>query len=150
MPVKRAGRGAPRVGPRTVARAQGLFNVVGGAWPLVSLRTFGRVYGPVADGWLQKTSGALLLSAGCTMLRAASRTASGEDGVRHARRTGIGTALTFLAIDLVYVPKKRIRATYLVDAAMEAAWLAAWWRAGTPRRGRTGRAGRRRVRRRPA
>ncbi|MER7830476.1 hypothetical protein [Streptomyces sp. NPDC095602] len=145
--MRRAGRGFPRVGPRTVARAQGLFNVVGGAWPLVSLRTFGRVYGPVADGWLQKTSGALLLSAGWTMLRAASGTA-GEDGVRHARRTGIGTALAFLAVDLVYVPKGRIRATYLVDAAMEAAWLAAWWRAGTPRRGPTGRAARRRPGRR--
>ncbi|MER7109491.1 hypothetical protein [Streptomyces sp. NPDC000229] len=73
----------------------------------------------------QVTSGGLLLSAGWSMLRAARD----EDGLRHARRTGVGTALTFLIIDLVYVPQGRIRATYLMDAAKEAAWLAAWWQA---------------------
>ncbi|MCB5180731.1 hypothetical protein [Streptomyces antimicrobicus] len=112
--------------PTTVARAQGLFNLVGGLWPVVSLRTFERVYGPKADGWLQKTSGALLASAGISMLRAAGS----PEGLRHARRTGIGTALTFLAVDAVYVPRRRIPATYLMDAAKEAGWLAAWWAAG--------------------
>ncbi|MFD8410999.1 hypothetical protein ACFV2Q_04430 [Streptomyces sp. NPDC059650] len=109
----------------TLARAQGLFNLVGGLWPVVSLRTFELVYGPKADGWLQKTSGALLASAGISMLLAGPR----PEGLLHARRTGIGTAVTFLAIDLIYVPRRRIPATYLLDAAMEAAWLIAWWRA---------------------
>ncbi|MEU3778213.1 hypothetical protein AB0F11_34445 [Streptomyces sp. NPDC032472] len=120
-------RPRPRPGPRPldVARAQGLFNLVGGLWPLLSLRTFEQVYGRKTDGWLQKTSGALLASAGLGMLLADP----GPEGVRHARRTGIGTALTFLAIDLVYVPRRRIPATYLMDAAKEAAWLAAWWKA---------------------
>ncbi|MET9958280.1 hypothetical protein ABZ128_04210 [Streptomyces sp. NPDC006326] len=111
--------------PVTIARAQGLFNLAGGLWPLVSLRTFERIYGPKTDGWLQKTSGALLASAGITMLLADA----GTEGVRHARRTGIGTAVTFLAIDLIYVPRRRIPATYLWDAAKEAAWLVAWWAA---------------------
>ncbi|WP_225799988.1 hypothetical protein [Streptomyces sp. NK15101] len=119
--------------PLTVARAQGLFNLVGGLWPVVSLRTFERVYGAKAEGWLQKTSGALLASAGISMLMAAP----GPEGLRHARRTGIGTALTFLAVDLVYVPRRRIPATYLMDAAKEAAWLASWWAAGTESGDRT-------------
>ncbi|MFD3533848.1 hypothetical protein [Streptomyces sp. NPDC058664] len=112
--------------PSTVARAQGLFNLVGGVWPLVSLRTFERVYGPKTDDWLQRTSGALLASAGISMLPAGP----GPEGVRHARRVGVGTAVTFLAIDLVYVPRRRIPATYLMDAAKETAWLVAWCKAG--------------------
>ncbi|MFP1627973.1 hypothetical protein ACLB9X_23010 [Streptomyces sp. 5K101] len=108
----------------TVARAQGLFNLVGGAWPLLSLRTFERVYGPKTDEWLQKTTGGLLVSIGWTM----ACTASDAEGLRHARRIGVSTAATLLAVDLVYVPLGRIRPTYLMDAAKEIAWLAAWWR----------------------
>ncbi|MFJ8668884.1 hypothetical protein [Streptomyces sp. NPDC093600] len=119
-------RGSSLVRPVAVARAQGVFNIVGGLWPVVSLRTFERVYGAKTDKWLQRTSGALLATAGYSMLRAGSTPA----GVRHARRIGVGTALTFLAIDLVYVPRRTIPATYLMDAAKEIAWLAAWWRAG--------------------
>jgi hypothetical protein len=50
-------------------------------------------------------------------------------GVRaEARRIGVGTALTFLLIDVVYVPAGRIRPTYLIDAAMEVGWIVAWSR----------------------
>lgn len=48
-------------------------------------------------------------------------------GVRAARRTGLVTASWLLTIDLVYVPMGRIPKTYLLDAAMEVGWLAAWW-----------------------
>ncbi|MFD6361817.1 hypothetical protein [Streptomyces roseolus] len=70
--------------PLTAARAQGLFNLVGGLRPVVSLRTFERVYGAETEGWLQKTSGALLASAGLSMPMADP----GPEGLRHARRTG--------------------------------------------------------------
>jgi hypothetical protein len=46
----------------------------------------------------------------------------------------MGTALTLLAVDLVYVPLGRIRPTYLLDAAMQTGWLTAWLRTTTPRR----------------
>lgn len=39
-------------------------------------------------------------------------------------------AMTLLAIDLLYVPRRRIRPTYLLDAAMQAGWLTAWLRCG--------------------
>src|SRR4051794_39884270 len=38
--------------PDVLARVHGTFNVVGGVWPLVSLRTFERVFGPKEDKWL--------------------------------------------------------------------------------------------------
>jgi len=109
-----------------VALGQGLFNLVGGLWPLVSLRTFERVYGPKTDDWLQRTSAGLLTAAGIDMLRSTGT----PEGLRHARRTGVGTALTFLLVDLVYVPRGRISPAYLMDAAKETAWLLAWCRAG--------------------
>ncbi|MBF6519204.1 hypothetical protein [Nocardia farcinica] len=37
-------------------------------------------------------------------------------------------AVWLLAIDLVFVPAGRIPPTYLLDAAMEVGWLAAWAR----------------------
>lgn len=108
-----------------VARAQGLFNVVGGAWPIVWLRSFEWIYGPKEEDWLQKTSGALFMTVGLAQLM----TEDSPESIRFARRVGIGVALTYLTIDLIYVPKGRLRKTYLQDALMEAGWLYAWARA---------------------
>ncbi|CAL9645692.1 hypothetical protein [Streptomyces sp. enrichment culture] len=109
---------------RGLAVAQGAFNVVGGLWPLAHLRSFEWVFGRKTDVWLQMTTGGLLLSAGLAQLAAATD----PDGPAHARRVGLGTALTLLAVDLVYVPKGRIRPTYLLDAAMQTGWISAWLR----------------------
>ncbi|MEV5320088.1 hypothetical protein AB0K92_20925 [Streptomyces sp. NPDC052687] len=108
-----------------LALAHGAFNVVGGLWPLVHLRSFEWVFGPKTDDWLQMTTGGLLASAGLAQLAAASDPSGGP---AHARRVGLGTALTLLAVDLVYVPKGRIRPTYLLDAAMQTGWITAWLR----------------------
>jgi hypothetical protein len=105
--------------------AHGAFNVVGGAWPLLNLASFEWVFGPKTDDWLQRTSAGLLMSAGWSQLL----TDDSPEGRRHARRVGIGTALTLLAVDLTYVPKGRLRWTYLLDGLMEAAWIVAWLRA---------------------
>ncbi|POX48564.1 hypothetical protein [Streptomyces sp. Ru72] len=112
--------------PIWVARSQGLFNLVGGGWPLLHLRSFEWVFGPKSEEWLQQTTAGLLATAGCSMLLGPPTT----DGLRQARRTGVGTAMTLLAIDLLYVPRRRIRPTYLLDAAMQAGWLTAWLRCG--------------------
>ncbi|MGW3209247.1 hypothetical protein [Streptomyces sp. NPDC001135] len=110
--------------PVLVARAQGLFNQVGGGWPLLHLRSFECVFGPKSEEWLQRTTAGLLATAGWSTLF----TPGGA--VRQARRTGLGTAVTLLAVDLVYVPIGRIRPTYLLDAATQAGWLLAWRRCG--------------------
>lgn len=105
-----------------LARAQGVFNIVGGAWPLLALSSFEWVFGSKTDRWLQRTMGGMLITVGWAQLC----TKPTAESVRHARRIGMGTAATLLAIDLIYVPTGRIRPTYLGDAAMEAAWLLAW------------------------
>ncbi|HEX2058739.1 MAG TPA: hypothetical protein VHI71_10255 [Actinomycetota bacterium] len=107
-----------------LARAQGLFNVVGGAWPIVWLRSFEWVFGRKHDVYLQKTSGAFFLASGLALLRAEPS----DDGIAAARRIGIGAAAVYLAIDLIYVPKREIPKTYLLDALMEAGWIYAWVR----------------------
>lgn len=110
--------------PRNVARAQGLFNVIGGAWPILSLRSFEWVYGKKRDIFLQKTVGGLLFSIGCVQLAAQES----DEALAFARRLGIATATTLLMIDLVYIPKGEMRMTYLQDALSEIAWIAAWLR----------------------
>lgn len=109
--------------PVRLSRAQGAFNIVAGAWPLVSLKSFEAIFGPKYDRWLEYTVACLLLTSGVAQWQAGPEVAS-------ARRIGIGTAASLLAIDLVFVPNGRIRWTYLVDGAMEAGWIAAWWRSG--------------------
>jgi hypothetical protein len=108
-----------------LARAHGLFNVVAGAWPILSLRSFEWVYGKKRDVFLQKTLGGLLLSIGWVQLTVGES----DHSLILTRRIGIATALTLLAVDLVYVPKGQMRRTYLQDAAMELGWIAAWLRA---------------------
>ncbi len=107
-----------------LARSQGVFNLVGGAWPIVSLRTFEWVFGPKTDVFLQKASGGLFLTTGLALL---TTQPTGKD-IRRARRIGIAAAATYLIIDLVYVPRGEIRKTYLLDALMELGWLRAWLR----------------------
>ncbi|MGW5661644.1 hypothetical protein ACWEWG_16310 [Streptomyces sp. NPDC003758] len=112
--------------PLCVARAQGLFNLVGGGRPLLHLRSFEWVFGPETEHWLQRTSAGLLATSGWALLG----TPAVPGGTAQARRTGVGTAVTLPAVDLVHVPRGRIRPTCLLDAAMQAEWLAAWGRCG--------------------
>ena len=104
-----------------VARAQGAFNLVGGLWPLLSMRSFEAVYGPKTDKWLERTVAGLLVTVGISQLL--SRTDSELD---IARLLGIGTATTLGAIDAIYVPRGRISPVYLQDLACEVGWVAAW------------------------
>jgi hypothetical protein len=104
----------------TVARSHALFNIAGGLWPLLHRPSFERVFGPKQDYWLAQTVAALLLANGTTQFTA------GRTSPRHARRLGIATSIALLGIDLAYVPRGRIRWTYLLDAVAEAGWIIVW------------------------
>lgn len=110
--------------PVTLAHVQGVSTTLGGAWPLLSMPTFEAVFGPKADRWLVYTVSGLLVTNGLSQILSARAGA-----VPAARSRGYGTAGTLLAVDLVFVPAGRIRWTYLIDAALEAAWIGLWSRA---------------------
>lgn len=112
---------------RRLALANGVYNVVAGAWPLLHMRSFEALMGPKEDTWLVQTVAGLLVSNGLVQLQCARR----PETVSAARLLGIGTAATLTAIDLAYVPRGRIRMTYAVDALAELSWIAAWSRAPT-------------------
>ncbi len=107
-----------------LARAQGAFNVVNGVWPLLHRRSFEAVTGPKTDYWLVRTVAGLMVANGLVQLRAAPS----PDGVADARRIGIGTSAALGLVDLTCAPSGRISRVYLLDAAVEAAWIVAWLR----------------------
>jgi len=101
---------------------QGLYFLVTGVWPLVSIDTFQAVTGPKTDLWLVRTVGALVAVVGGALLSAA----------REARVSvpvallGIGSAVALTAIDVIYVEARVIDPIYLVDAAAEGVLLIGW------------------------
>jgi len=116
-----------------LALVQGGFYVLSGVWPLLHLRSFERVTGPKADGWLVKTVGVLVLVIGCALgLAGWRRQVSPEVALVAA-----GSAAGLATIDLVYVGRRRISPVYLLDALAEVLLVALWivgWRKGRPAR----------------
>jgi len=109
------------VQPPLMGKTHGAFNIAGGLWPLLHLRSFEAVFGPKVDRWLVYTVAGLLTSIGYAECKAST-----PEAWPHARRLGVATATTLLAIDLTYVPRGRLRSTYLLDAAGEATFLVGW------------------------
>lgn len=92
------------------------------------MRSFEIVLGPKTDRWLVRTVAGLLIGNGLVQVGSPDT----ADGLAQARRLGLGTALTLATIDLVYVPSGRISRVYLIDAALEVAWIVAWSIEGWP------------------
>jgi hypothetical protein len=109
-----------------VALAQGIFYLITGVWPLVSICSFERITGPKADRWLVKTAGVLIASIGAALTMAGAR----RSVTREMRLLAVGSAIGLTGIDVVYVRRGRISKVYLLDAVAElvlvAAWLFAW------------------------
>jgi hypothetical protein len=124
---------ASRPGRRAVIAGQGAYYLLTGVAPFVSRRLFVRATGPKREWWLVQTTGALVTAIGIGLLSAALRDRITPDLVAIAS----GSALSLTAIDVIYVAKGRIAPTYLADAAVEAALIAAlvtasggpgsWW-----------------------
>jgi hypothetical protein len=106
----------------SLAGAQGLFYVITGVWPLVSLRTFEAVTGPKVDGWLVKTTGVLIAVIGTTLVVSARRGRVPPE----VAWLGGGGAAALGTVDLVYALRGRISRVYLLDAVVELGLAAAW------------------------
>lgn len=100
---------------RLVLRAQAVFYVLGGLWPLLHLDSFERVTGPKVDDWLVRTVGLLTAVIGGTLWAGAAAPVPSRAIVFLAA----GTAASFAAIDIRYALIDRIRDIYLLDAAAE-------------------------------
>lgn len=121
---------------RSLARIQGWFYLITGAWPLVSGDSFQAVTGFKADFWLAQTVGLLLAVSGAVLLMAA----------RHGRITpeirwlAAGEAVVLGLVDLYCVHQPRTTRVYWLDAIVEAALVIGWIRASLRRRGSAGQA----------
>lgn len=105
-----------------MAFLQGVYLTVSGVWPLIRIDSFQRVTGAKTDLWLVKTVGLLLVAIGVGLILASARQAFDAPIVFVA----MASAAALLAIELVYVSRRVISPIYLVDAAIEAAFLIGW------------------------
>ena len=119
---------------------QGVYYLVTGVWPLVSIDTFQMVTGPKtdhlvtgreSDHWLVNTVAVLVTSNALVLLLAAWRNRPSPEVVLLA----VGSALGLTAIDVVYVARDVIRPIYLADAALEIVFVVAWLRVAARMRG---------------
>jgi hypothetical protein len=97
---------------RRVLLAQGGYYVGTGVVPFFSRRLFEAVTGPKREWWLVQTvAGLVTVVGGALVSGALRREASGE-----LLAVAIGSAIVLAGIDIVYVSKRRIAPTYLIDA----------------------------------
>ena len=109
-------RASRRVGPRraTVLQVQGAYYVVSGLWAVVDRRGFETVTGRKTDYWLVRMVGLLAAAIGVSLLTGArSARLSSETTV-----LGVAAGVSFTAVDLAYVARRRISPIYLGDAVI--------------------------------
>jgi hypothetical protein len=102
-----------------VARAQGVYFVASGVWPIISPGSFQRVTGPKSDMWLAQTVGGLVAIVGIVLTRP-------TPDRRTRRLLGVGSAAALGIADVVFALSGRIRRVYLVDALLEAGLVLSW------------------------
>jgi hypothetical protein len=109
-----------------LALGQGVYFLLTGVWPLVSIRTFMAVTGPKTDIWLVKTVGVVVAVIGAVLVLAGWRGAVTPEILLLA----VGSAGGLAAIDVWYVARRVIAPIYLLDAALEVGLIVLWVMAG--------------------
>ena len=106
---------------RRVLLTQGGYYMATGVLPFVSRRVFEAVTGPKREWWLVQTVGGIVTVIGGALISSAVRRETSPELVA----VGAGTAAALAAIDVVYVARRRIAPTYLIDAGAQLGILAA-------------------------
>src|SRR3954468_22770238 len=75
---------------RAIAAVQGVSYVLGGAWPLLHMRSFEAVTGPKVDEWLERTTAGIMVAIGAPQLWAARRDGVTPDPAAHGGGAGGG------------------------------------------------------------
>ena len=99
---------------------QGVYFLLTGIWPLISMRTFEAVTGAKVDRWLVKTVGVLVAVMGASLTLAERHPSPAVTTLAVGGAAGLG------AIDTIYAARGRISRVYLLDAVLEAALVGAW------------------------
>ena len=107
--------------PDRLLVVQGSYYVATGVAPFVSRRLFERVTGPKVDWWLVQTVGVLVTAVGAGALSAAAR----DRETPEIFGIAAGCAAGLAALDTVHALRGRIAPTYLLDAVVQVALLAA-------------------------
>jgi hypothetical protein len=116
--------------PRAVAAAQSAYYLLTGVWPLLHLPSFLAVTGEKYDVWLVETVGVLVIAIGAALALAAFRNRVSAEIVLLA----MASAIALVSVELIYVMRQRIAATYLIDVAIHLLLLTAWFVALVRRR----------------
>jgi CBS domain containing-hemolysin-like protein len=109
---------------------QGLYYLLTGIWPLLSIRTFQAATGRKTDNWtgresdhwLVNTVGVLVAAVGIALLVAAIR----GRPIPETAALALASAVGLTAIDVVYVARRVIAPIYLLDATAEVVLFIAW------------------------
>jgi hypothetical protein len=104
---------------RAILFVQGLYYLITGFWPLVSIDSFEAVTGEKTDDWLVQTVGVLAAVIGATLLVGVTRRRPGRESLALSVLSIFG----FAAVDIVFVLRGTIGPIYLADAAGQAALL---------------------------
>jgi hypothetical protein len=114
-----------------LAWTQGMYFLITGVWPIVSVETFeivtGKktdhlVTGREGDHWMLNTISALIIAIALVLLSAAWRKRITID----AALLAVASGLALTVIDVVYVTRGTIRPIYLLDAAVEVVLIVLW------------------------
>ena len=106
---------------RAVLFFQGVYYLITGVWPLVSMSTFEAVTGPKTDDWLVQTVGVLAAVIGAALVAGAMR----RPPHRETLMLSVLSILGFAAVDVFFVSGGVISRIYLADAAVQAVFLIA-------------------------
>ena len=106
---------------RDVMLAGGAYYLATGVAPFLSRRAFEAVTGPKTEWWLVQTVGVVVTAVGAGLVSGAAR----DRMTPELTGIGAGCAAGLAAIDVTQVARGRIAPTYLADAAVQLAFLAA-------------------------
>ncbi|MGE3798790.1 MAG: hypothetical protein AB7G88_13230 [Thermomicrobiales bacterium] len=110
-----------RLGDRTPLW-HALYFGIGGLWSVVHKRSFQAISGPKVDYWLVRTVGGLLTVVGAVIAMAGVR----DRITPEIRWLAVGASSVLTVIDVVYSVRKRVRRTYLFDAAANGVVIIGW------------------------
>lgn len=100
---------------------QAAYYAASGAAPIAAYRLFERLSGPKREPWLVKTMGLVTLAIASVLARAP------RDPDPQTRLLGLSAALAYGVADVWYAGvRRRISPVYLLDALVEATFVAAW------------------------